>query len=75
MINEIITRVIPYKIKAMCPLCPTGEYFPTGQAYPTNPPLFEHECNECGERIRVRGKQYPQIIYKELEEEEIKNGN
>lgn len=68
MINEIETRVIPYKIKAMCPLCPTGEYFPTGQTYATNPPLFEHKCNKCGKCIRVRGKQYPEIIYKEAKE-------
>ena len=68
MINEIITKVIPYKVKAMCPLCTTGEYLPTGQAYFTTPPLYEHECNECGERIGVRGKQYPEIIYKEEKE-------
>ena len=68
MIEEIEVKVIPYKIKAKCSSCKTGEYLPTGKTYPTNPPLYEHECTDCEDTTKVRGKQYPEIIWKEMEE-------
>ena len=70
MVNErrVVERkveVLTYKVRAMCELCPAGEFLPTGIASMAIPPLYEHKCNECGELRNIRGKQYPEIRYEE----------
>ena len=66
--NETSVEVKVFRIDLRCTECETGRMRPTGETYLTNPPQHVHKCNnkECGSKIRVRGKCYPIIEYKEI---------
>lgn len=54
--------VKPVGVKYICDSCRKGEMLPTGKNYWSNPPQFEHECNQCGGKINLEEK-YPLIRY------------
>jgi ribosomal protein S27AE len=44
-----------------CPKCGQGYMRPTGIVQDTNPPLFEHSCNQCG-NVSFYTVRYPYIV-------------
>lgn len=60
----ICRRLVPIKKSWSCPKCDTGEMISTGEAYMTNPPMYFHVCDKCGDALALRGGQkFPRIDY------------
>ncbi|MGE1060813.1 hypothetical protein [Bacillus sp. GMa5/1] len=55
-------EVKPYGVKYICDSCEEGEMLPTGKAYWSDPPKFEHACNQCSAKLSLSEK-YPVIRY------------
>jgi hypothetical protein len=63
----MLTREVDVKIiliKAYCDEC-EGTVKYTGEAFMTCPPLYIHECDDCGKVFKVRGEIYPITTTKE----------
>lgn len=55
-------EVKPYGVEYTCDSCEEGEMLPTGKAFWSDPPKFEHKCNKCGNTLSLLEK-YPVIRY------------
>ena len=53
-----------FKVRLFCDDC-DGDMVATGEALMSNPAQYIHVCKNCGKVVRVRGKKYPFIEYKE----------
>jgi len=58
--------VQPTGVQYICDTCREGEMLPTGQNnWSTDPPEFEHSCNQCGTKNTLKEK-YPLIRYQSI---------
>lgn len=58
------TQVNTYEVKYKCNKCNEGYMIPSGFVYTTNPPKFQHICDNpnCGNIVTL-DKAYPYIEY------------
>jgi hypothetical protein len=59
------TPVKPVLIDYLCDICGQGSYRPNNTSFlstPPLPPLYEHECEKCGDKKRFEEK-YPILRY------------
>ena len=56
------TLVYPVRQKAYC-VC-GGELVYTGRTNPMNPVKYIHTCDKCDKLVKINGKAYPRIKYK-----------
>lgn len=68
MDNEVKIPMTVVKKEYICPVCMGGYMKQTGTLFLTNPPIYEHTCENCGQTQEFK-KQYPSIEY----EEDIEN--
>ena len=56
--------VKPVRKNWLCPKCMDGYMVSTGEAYMTNPVMYFHICNKCGNATALRGgERFPRIDY------------
>lgn len=60
--NFILTDVEAKLIEMKCSKCNEGKLIDTGKQYLTNPPLYEMQCDKCGEFITNSSK-FPQLRF------------
>ena len=65
MIERVEAKV--YKEKLICDECGGEMQLEGGAVMMSNPPLFSHQCTNCGKRENVRGYKYPNIHFEEVE--------
>lgn len=63
MITE--TPMQPVKVDYVCDACNTGHMRSTGEHLTSNPPIYPHRCDNCGE-FKSFNRCYPYITYKEV---------
>lgn len=62
--NVAKTSVVAVRLNLQCPKAGCGgAMLSNGEAYMTNPPLWHHACEVCGEARIVRGERYPRIEF------------
>ena len=55
---------VPVKVYEMRLFCDCGgEMRATGMSRPTDPPQYEHKCEDCHATEYVPGKAYPHLVY------------
>ena len=59
-------EVKTYKEKLICDKCGGEMESEGGAVMMSNPPLFSHQCNNCGYRENVMGYRYPNVHYEEV---------
>ncbi len=57
-----------YKVDLFCDEC-GGEMYSQGISLMSNPPMYLHECKECG-AVLSPSSLYPKIVYENKENEE-----
>lgn len=60
--KEVKVKQVDY----ICPECENGSMRPTGHVLSMDPPLYQHECTNCGNIIEIKGKTYPYVEYEEI---------
>jgi len=65
---ETVTVVTPRRVRLMCSHCPKGEMIPTGRTLLMSPPIYPHECTDCG-HMEKHKRCYPFIEYVDANEE------
>ena len=46
--GELVQDCKVLEVHMRCDTCGEGMMVPTGVMFPTNPPLYQHECSRCG---------------------------
>lgn len=63
--GEMKLEVKTFRIIYQCEDCTVGVLKPTGVAFMTSPPKYEHQCTNC-EKKQFFSKKYPRIIHEEI---------
>lgn len=66
IIKEKRTKLIPYRVKRICPEC-NEELEYTNNVLLSSPPKYKHKCKKCNYEEYL-DKEYPYIDYEEEEE-------
>lgn len=62
--SEVETQLIPYCIEYICDKCGIGKMQVMSITLLVNPPIYPHQCDECGARQEFK-ESYPTIRYKD----------
>ena len=67
--SEIKKLARPFKVEYVCDKCGAGLMRPTGYAFSTNPPKYEHSCNHtlCDNKMNFF-KTYPALEFEIVED-------
>lgn len=63
--SEKIYDVKTISVDYMCDICKVGKMKFTGSMLASNPPLWKHECDNCGAVLNLR-YEYPLIRYERI---------
>ena len=65
--GEVKKQLFPVDVKYICDDCGIGEMNSTGVMLPVDPPIYEHECNNC-KTVKNFKTIYPAIIFESSDE-------
>lgn len=65
---ETFIKVETFRVEYECDECGNGKMEFNGVSNPTWPPLYHHDCTNCGANQVFRGEKYPKIVTKDLVE-------
>jgi len=63
--SEVSKEAKTSMVRYICDECGDGEMLTTGMIYHTNPPQWEHRCNQCG-TVKSFPCKYPDIRFVEV---------
>jgi len=64
--SETKTECRTYKVTYSCDVCAKGTMEASGSVIDTNPPQYQHVCNDCGD-IAYYYTRYPEIRWEPTE--------
>lgn len=65
---EVKKEVKTYMVTYTCDECEIGNMKFTGIMLASNPGQYVHECDQCGNTMRVRSFSYPRTVHEEISE-------
>lgn len=62
---EVKTQVKTYEVQYVCDVCKDGYMEPNGIMLTSNPPKYQHSCQNCNHSVSFR-VQYPRMVYEPI---------